>query len=174
MIGIYAVSLDGEDFKVLRLDGVDIEALPVSFSGVLSGVALPTGQQNTAGSVPVTMASDQPPIGIAEAGAAVAGFDSEAGATAHHQLIAAQGGTEVVYVRGLTVFNAATAPITLQLETDTGGAHTAISPAFPVPAGGSINLVFGGPGLPGAANKNVGYSSVGASAFSVVANGVAR
>ena len=174
MLAIYAASLNGEDFKALRLDGADLEAIPVSFSGVLSGVALPTGQKNMAGSVPVTMASDQGPIAVDEAGTAVSGIDSEAGATAHHQLIAAQGGTEIIYVRGLTVFNTGGAPITVQLETDTTGAKTALSPAFPVPAGGSINLVFGGPGLPGAANKNVGYTSTGASALSVLANGVAR
>lgn len=105
-------------------------------------------------------------------GTAVAGFSNETGAEAHKQLIADPGASVTVHVTGLMVTNDNTAPITIVVTTDTGGANTSISPIYTVPVGGAtqpavLNLYFPQPGLLGTVHKNVGFTATGTSNYTV-------
>ena len=146
----------------------------VSAAGVQAVDPATLGQALAAASMPVVLASDVN-VSTVPGGTAVSGAHNAATAQTDHELIADPGSSKTIYVQTLAICNAGTAALTIQLETDTAGAKTAVGPVFTMPTGiaGAINLAFG-PGLACTVHKNLGYTSTGSTAFSVSVGGTVR
>lgn len=142
-------------------DGLKVQ-LPAGTVTTLTPPAAITGFATSAKQL-----ADGHNVTLIQPGTAVGGFHNEVDAVAAHEIIADPGALKAVHVTQLIVTNDATAPITVKLVTDTGGGAAAITPTYSVAASGTLVIPYGNPGVVGTTNKNVGFTTVGTSNYTV-------
>lgn len=142
-------------------DGLKVQ-LPAGTVTTLTPPAAITGFATSAKQL-----ADGHNVTLIQPGTAVGGFHNEVDAVAAHEIIADPGALKAIHVTQLIVTNDATAPITVKLVTDTGGGAAAITPTYSVAASGTLVIPYGNPGVVGTTNKNVGFTTVGTSNYTV-------